>query len=46
MHQIEAFHKKQLRNSWMTTPRPGVMLGQLFNPVDAAGVYVPGAKAA
>ena len=44
VQQIEAFHKKQLRNSWMTTPRPGVMLGQLFNPVDAAGVYVPGAK--
>ncbi|MDA8404072.1 MAG: histidinol dehydrogenase [Desulfobacteraceae bacterium] len=42
--QIEAFHKKQLRNSWITTPRPGVMLGQLVNPVDAAGVYVPGAR--
>ncbi|MDA3832369.1 MAG: histidinol dehydrogenase, partial [Spirochaetales bacterium] len=44
VEQVEEFHKKQLRNSWMTTPRPGVMLGQLFNPVDAAGVYVPGAK--
>jgi histidinol dehydrogenase len=42
--QVEDFHKKQLRNSWISTPRPGVMLGQLFNPVDAAGVYVPGAK--
>ncbi len=42
--QIEEFHKKQLRNSWISTPRPGVMLGQLVNPVDAAGVYVPGAK--
>lgn len=42
--QVEAFHKKQLRNSWISTPRPGVMLGQLVNPVDAAGVYVPGAK--
>ena len=42
--QIEAFHKKQLRNSWITTPRPGVMLGQLINPVDAAGIYVPGAR--
>ncbi|MDA3898502.1 MAG: histidinol dehydrogenase [Desulfobacteraceae bacterium] len=43
-HQIEEFHKKQLRNSWISTSRPGVMLGQLVNPVDAAGVYVPGAK--
>ncbi len=42
--QIEGFHKKQLRNSWITTPRPGVMLGQLINPVDAAGIYVPGAR--
>jgi histidinol dehydrogenase len=42
--QIESFHRKQLRNSWITTARPGVMLGQIFNPVDAAGVYVPGAK--
>jgi histidinol dehydrogenase len=42
--QIESFHKKQLRNSWISTARPGVMLGQLFNPVDAAGIYVPGSK--
>ncbi len=42
--QVEEFHRKQLRNSWIITPRPGVMLGQLVNPVDAAGVYVPGAK--
>jgi len=42
--QVTEFHKRQLRNSWIATPRPGVMLGQLVNPVDAAGVYVPGAK--
>lgn len=42
--QVTEFHKRQLRNSWITTPRPGVMLGQLVNPVDAAGVYVPGAR--
>ena len=42
--QIESFHKKQLRNSWISTARPGVLLGQLFNPVDAAGVYVPGSR--
>jgi len=42
--QIESFHKKQLRNSWISTERTGVLLGQLINPVDAAGVYVPGAK--
>jgi len=42
--QIESFHKKQIRNSWISASRPGVLLGQLFNPVDAAGVYVPGSK--
>jgi len=42
--QIEIFHKKQLRKSWMTSDRPGTLLGQMFNPVDAAGIYVPGAR--
>jgi histidinol dehydrogenase len=42
--QIESFHRKQLRNSWISTARPGVILGQMFNPVDAAGVYVPGSR--
>jgi histidinol dehydrogenase len=42
--QIEAFHKLQLPKSWSHTERPGVLLGQLINPVDAAGVYVPGGK--
>ena len=42
--QIQSFHKQQIRKSWIDTQRPGTMLGQLVNPVDAAGVYVPGAK--
>ena len=42
--QIESFHKKQKVNSWIDTDRDGVILGQLVNPVDAAGVYAPGAK--
>jgi len=41
--QIEAFHKRQLPNSWIHADRPGVILGQMVNSVDAAGVYVPGA---
>jgi len=41
--QIEAFHCKQLQQSWIDTQRPGTILGQLVSPVDAAGVYVPGA---
>ncbi len=42
--QIRAFHKHQLSKSWINTERPGTLLGQLVNPVDSAGVYVPGAK--
>lgn len=42
--QVEAFHRRQLENSWFDMPRKGVMLGQMVNPVSAAGVYVPGAK--
>lgn len=41
--QVESFHRKQLENSWIDMPRKGVTLGQMVNPVDAAGVYVPGA---
>lgn len=40
--QIESFHKQQLSKSWDYTVRPGTLLGQLVNPVDVAGVYVPG----
>jgi histidinol dehydrogenase len=42
--QIEAFHRQQVHLSWIDTQRSGTMLGQLVNPVDAAGVYVPGAR--
>ena len=41
---IKRFHKQQLRRSWIQTDRPGTLLGQLIHPVDAAGVYVPGAR--
>ena len=42
--QIKAFHKHQLSKSWINTDRQGVFLGQMVNPVNAAGVYVPGGK--
>ena len=41
---IKSFHEQQLRRSWLQTDRPGTLLGQLIHPVDAAGVYVPGAR--
>ena len=44
VEQVTDFHQRQLKNSWFQTARPGVFLGQMVNPVQAAGVYVPGAK--
>jgi histidinol dehydrogenase len=43
--QIETFHNRQRPNSWVDTPRPGTLLGQMVHPVEAAGLYVPGGKA-
>lgn len=43
---IEAFHKKQLRNSWIDTRPDGSLLGQRILPLAITGVYVPGGKAA
>jgi len=40
---IETFHKNQVVHSWISTERDGVFLGQMVNPVAAAGIYVPGA---
>lgn len=43
---IEAFHRKQLRNSWIDTKPDGSLLGQRILPLSVSGVYVPGGKAA
>lgn len=43
---IGAFHRKQLRNSWIDTREDGSILGQRILPVSISGVYVPGGKAA
>lgn len=42
--QLTTYHTRQKENSWIDTPRNGVMVGQMVNPVQAAGVYAPGAK--
>lgn len=41
---IRDFHERQKQNSWITTPVPGVTLGQLVLPVQRAGLYVPGGQ--
>ncbi|MEW6076237.1 MAG: histidinol dehydrogenase [Thermodesulfobacteriota bacterium] len=44
IRQIETFHQAQRENSWISTDRPGVVVGQQITPVDSAGIYVPGAR--
>jgi histidinol dehydrogenase len=42
--KIKKFHARQLEKSWIETDENGIITGQLVNPVDSAGIYVPGGK--
>ena len=44
--RIRAYHEKQLPRSWFDTEANGTILGQKVTPVDRAGLYIPGGKAA
>ena len=46
-HQrIEAFHRQRIPKSWVQFGDDGVVLGKRYTPVDRAGLYVPGGRAA
>ena len=42
--RIRDFHKRQRQKTWISSHN-GVKLGQLINPLDVVGLYVPGGKA-
>jgi len=44
--RIQAFHKKELGQSWTVTEADGTELGIRYTPLDSVGLYVPGGKAA
>ena len=44
--RIKSYHEKQKPQSWITTEDNGTVLGQKATPVDRAGLYIPGGKAA
>ncbi|WP_199249269.1 histidinol dehydrogenase [[Phormidium] sp. ETS-05] len=44
--KIEAFHRQRVPKSWVHFEGDEVVLGQRYNPVDRAGLYVPGGRAA
>ena len=44
--RIESYHEKQMPKSWIDFDNAGNTLGQKVTPVDRAGLYIPGGKAA
>ncbi|WP_121764467.1 histidinol dehydrogenase [Helicobacter burdigaliensis] len=44
--RIYAFHAKQKPKTWLDFEENGNILGQIINPVQRAGLYIPGGKAA
>ncbi len=44
--RIENYHQKLMPKSWIDFEKNGNMLGQKVTPVDSAGLYIPGGKAA
>lgn len=44
--RIRRFHEAQRQRSWSITDDHGSLLGQRIGPLDRAGLYVPGGKAA
>lgn len=43
--RIERYHRRQLEKSWRFRDPLGIVMGQNLNPLERAGVYVPGGKA-
>jgi histidinol dehydrogenase len=44
--QVEAFHRQRIPKSWVEFGDDEVVLGKRYTPVDRAGLYVPGGRAA
>ena len=44
--RIRGYHGRQKAESWEYTEADGTRLGQMVTPLDRAGLYVPGGKAA
>ncbi len=44
--RIESYHQKLMPKTWLDFEKNGSILGQKVTPVDRAGLYIPGGKAA
>ncbi|MEL6136183.1 MAG: histidinol dehydrogenase [Cyanobacteria bacterium J06628_6] len=45
-NNIETFHRQRLPQNWVQFQDDGVVLGKRYTPVDRAGIYIPGGRAA
>ncbi|MFH1593332.1 MAG: histidinol dehydrogenase [Candidatus Omnitrophota bacterium] len=41
MENINKFYRKQIKKSWRTRDKDGIILGEKITPIDSVGVYVP-----
>ena len=44
--RIKSYHQNQIQESWNYSEDDGTLLGQKITPLERAGLYVPGGKAA
>lgn len=44
--RVRDYHERQIQKSWQYQDEDGTVLGQKVTPLDRAGLYVPGGKAA
>lgn len=42
---IEKFHKRQIRNGFIINEGNGIVIGEIINPIEKVGVYIPGGTA-
>ncbi|MBI1921243.1 MAG: histidinol dehydrogenase [Geobacter sp.] len=45
VERVARFHEKQKQETWLSTEETDIMLGQMVQPLERVGIYVPGGKA-
>ena len=45
LKQVQDFARATLPRNWKKSPRPGVVVGEKFTPMERVGVYIPGGTA-
>jgi len=45
LKNVEFFSKQRIPQPWSSSPRPGVIVGERFEPMERIGVYIPGGTA-